>query len=249
MRTHLRRRGSSCGRRRAFPRASHGARPRSAPGAGGCGRRRTPRGCRPSSRDGSRAAPASRRGSASRDPPVRRTRRRRPRDGSAPCPARDRGTAQPDHGRRAAIASRRGCRCRPRRPGSPVPTPARERLDPAGRPHRYPTRSPRLRRRGLRAGSRSSGRRSAVRPRGSRAPWSGDPDGVAPARWRVPGRRRARAARTRREPLRPRGGLARAPRPRRSRRARRSTGRDRSRARAGRGTRGRRSSARGRLRA
>ena len=53
---------------------------------------------------------------------------------------RGRGTARPGRGRRAATASRRGCRRRPRRPGSRCPTRARGTPDPAARPRRRPRR-------------------------------------------------------------------------------------------------------------
>ena len=73
--------------------------------------------------------------------------------------------------------------------------------------------------------------------------------GSAPARSRAPCRRPARAARTRRGSARRRGAPARDARRRRARPARRSSGRGRSRARAGRGTRARSASGRARRRA
>ena len=118
-----------------FPRCSH---PDPRRDGGGCGRRTTPRGCRRTSRAGSCAGRAWRRGSAWRGPRGRRTRRRRRRGGCARGSASGRGTAPPGRGRRAATGWRRRCRRRPRRRARPARTRGRGRPGPGCRARRCP---------------------------------------------------------------------------------------------------------------
>ena len=88
---------------------------------------------------------------------------------------RARGTARPARGRRAATASRRRCRRRPRRPAPRGPTPGRGTPDPGCRSRRRPRPRRRPARRGRRGGSPCGARRSAGRPRGSRGRASAAP--------------------------------------------------------------------------
>ena len=139
--------------------------------------------------------------------------------------ARGRGTARPGRGRRAATASRRRCRRRPRRRAPRGRTPGRGTPGPGSRARRRRRRTRRRSRPGRRGGSRGAARRSGAGRRGSRGRASSAGRGSAPAPSRAPCRPRARAARTRRGSARRRAAPARGARPRRARRARRSSAR------------------------
>ena len=235
------------GRRRACPSRVARCSPRSAPGAGGRGRRTTPRGCRRSSPAGSvcRASSAPwiciERSSRPPNAPPTPARWIRTCSGVEPEARRDLVAVDVQPLRRdvdvdAALAvGNREPRLRPE-----------ERLVLDAELVDAADRDVARRRRDRRGGSTiERRRRSAAGPRGSRGRRSARRDAAAPARSRAPCRRPARAARTRRATARRRGAPAPDARPRRARPARRSSARGRPRAPAGRRTRARRSSAPG----
>ncbi len=182
--------GSACARRRAGRRASPGARPRSAPGGGGCGRRTTPRGCR-------RSSPAGSVRSASIAAWICMERSSRPPN-APPTPARWIRTCSGSRSRHGATWSRSTWSHWVATWMSTPPSPSGIAMPGLGPEERLILLADvvhaldgdvRRRRRDRRAGSPSSARRSAAGRRGSRGPpSSAGRDGAAPSRSLAPDR-------------------------------------------------------------